>query len=138
MCYKLVQSFRVHCLFISQFNTQDYGTFTDVLYSRLWYIYKCYIVNWRINKLLLPHIPAPNMLLCSIVLIGTVFRSTCFNICHSYTMKSFAKVVTDPKQWNKSILYLPCTLLVTLSRLTLCYYHTWLFGYTKSIFGIRR
>ena len=29
-CYKLVQSFWVHCLFTGQFNTEDYGAFTDV------------------------------------------------------------------------------------------------------------
>ena len=26
-----VQSFRVHCLFTGQFNTEDYGTFTGVI-----------------------------------------------------------------------------------------------------------
>ena len=29
--------------------------YRSVCYWRLWYIYKCYIVNWRINKLVLPH-----------------------------------------------------------------------------------
>ena len=28
----LAQSFRVHCLFNGQFNTKDYGTFTDNQY----------------------------------------------------------------------------------------------------------
>ena len=29
--YKLVQSFWVHCSFTGQFNTEDYGAFTDVI-----------------------------------------------------------------------------------------------------------
>ena len=31
-CYKSVQSLRVTCLFSGQYNTQGYGTITDVLY----------------------------------------------------------------------------------------------------------
>ena len=30
-CFKLVQSFTIHCLFTGQFNTEDYGTFTDII-----------------------------------------------------------------------------------------------------------
>ena len=33
LCSKQVKSFRVHCLFADQFNTEDYVTFTDVKYS---------------------------------------------------------------------------------------------------------
>ena len=29
LCYKFVQSFWIQCLFTGQFNTKDYGTFTD-------------------------------------------------------------------------------------------------------------
>ena len=35
MCYKLVQGFRVTCLFAGQYNTKGYDTITDVLYLLL-------------------------------------------------------------------------------------------------------
>ena len=31
MCYKIVQSFRVHCVFTGQYYTEDYITFKDVI-----------------------------------------------------------------------------------------------------------
>ena len=30
LCYKLIQSFKVYCLFTGQYNTEDYGTFTSM------------------------------------------------------------------------------------------------------------
>ena len=32
-CYKSVQSFRIHCLFIGQFNTEGYDTITDAVFK---------------------------------------------------------------------------------------------------------
>ena len=32
-CYKLVQSFRVTCLFTGQYDTREYGTIAGVIFS---------------------------------------------------------------------------------------------------------
>ena len=64
ICYKRIQSFRVHCYLLVKFIPtsnkllpiviKEYKALGSILYPGLHYIYRCFIGNWRINKLLLP------------------------------------------------------------------------------------
>ena len=43
MCYKLVQGFRVTCLFTGRYNTKGYDTITDVIFRRSDMVTKIYL-----------------------------------------------------------------------------------------------